>query len=134
MEKSKKVAIQAQSVAFFIHRSRIQKLYRNFLRVCESKVERQQVREEFKNNRMTKSANLKEAEAILKRLQLACGIKPTTTAFTAKTAPLLTNHSSSSSLGGRKALEHITNSHTALEGATLSSSDGEGEPAKVEWP
>jgi hypothetical protein len=71
MDAKKRIA--AHGVQFFIHRSRVQKLYRNFLRICETNEERRQVREEFMSNKQMNASSLKEAEAILKRLQLARG-------------------------------------------------------------
>jgi len=75
MDAKNKLAHSAHSIAFFIHRSRVQKLYRGFLRLCQDNHEREQVRSEFKSDRkkMT-NADIKEAEAILKRLQIARGI------------------------------------------------------------
>ena len=73
MDFKKKLLDNAPSVAFFIHRSRVQKLYRGFLRVCDNKDERRQVREEFIRTKTINQLALKEAEASLKRLQLARG-------------------------------------------------------------
>lgn len=55
------------SVQFFLHRSRIQRLYRRFLQVCHTGEERAMVREAFKQN----THPLSQAEAILKTLQAA---------------------------------------------------------------
>ena len=71
MSKANKIGVQALSVAFFIRRSRVQKLYRSLLRVCDNDNERSQVRDGFRSNLTNKGANIKEAEALLQRVQLA---------------------------------------------------------------
>ena len=112
MDKSKKIVFQqGHSVAFFIHRARVQRLYRNFLRVCDTKAERLQVREEFKTNKMGSAATLKEAEAILKRLQLARGA-----------------HNKQHDLHHHKPLASTSTV------ATNENEPSEDEPIKVEWP
>jgi hypothetical protein len=66
---SKRFAGPILPVEYFINRSRTQKLYRNFLRICETKEERIQVRQEFQNKNKKMSFN--QAETILKSLRLA---------------------------------------------------------------
>jgi hypothetical protein len=121
----KKVAVTGNhSMAYFIQRARVQKLYRNFLRVCQTDEERLQVRAEFKTNRMGDAATLKEVEVILKQLQLARGFKPTQTAFT---------KAGEKQLKAGKQLSIFISKPSAAP-ASLANGDEEEPPSKVEWP
>ena len=57
----------SKDLKFFIHRAKVQLLYRNFLRLCESDSERKQVRSGFEGEQLS----YKEAEKLLKTLQSA---------------------------------------------------------------
>lgn len=59
----------SKGLGFFLHRSKVQRLYRSFLKVCDTREERREVRQGFDGQLMS----VKAAEARLQSLQLARG-------------------------------------------------------------
>lgn len=65
----KKLTQSSKGLGFFLHRSKVQALYRGFLKICETEEEQKEVRMAFDQKLMS----ISEAQARLQSLQLARG-------------------------------------------------------------